>query len=392
MKASEIRKIRDSFYNPTHTFDRNGFEVSATKPTRTVIYDGTLASLATLVGLYQAGIEPDEIICWDGNVSPDHDPNDEAVKVWLAERMYPDLTVVDWVLPHCSLCNGWGWDILRQMAEVSAAGLTVPDGATHNPHGHRTILSLFDRTGNWSKPYAEAGYEVITIDLEPAATERFNHIQMDVLEQVDYEQEVYDGRTVTTEVVQMTALEALMREWRDSDVVIDGILAAVPCTNFTVANNRKMKPKKGTSAEALAELEISKDLVELTLAVIDFCQPEFWVLENPVGTIKEHFPELGEPTYYKPCQFGHKYSKKTGLWGSYNRDLPMNEVKPVDPSKCPVWNRLGGNSKRTQQLRSITPMGIARAFYEANNWGPQGVDAPVPEYYEDIFDALNQGA
>ena len=381
MKASEIRIIRDSFFNPTHKLDRNGYETPANKPTHTLIFDGTLASLATLAGLYRAGIEPDEIICWDGNVSPEYDANDQAVNQWLAERMYPALTVVDWVLPHYSLCNGWGWSAKRQASEVRAAGLPVPEEATHNPHGHRTILSLFDRTGNWSKPYAEAGYEVITIDIEPAATERFNHVQMDILERVDFEGE------------EMSALEALMREWAESGVVIDGILAACPYTNFSVANNKKMMPKNRPAApEALAELEISKQLVEIVLDLVDFWQPEFWVVENPASTIKRHVPQLGEPSYYEPHHFGHPYSKKTGLWGSYNRDLPTNHVVPVEMSENPVWAKLGGGSKRTQQLRSITPMGMARAFYEANNFGTQSVETPVPTYYEDVMDALEQGA
>ena len=37
-------------------------------------------------------------------------------------------------------------------------------------------------------------------------------------------------------------------------------------------------------------------------------------------------------------------------------------------------------------------MGMARAFYEANNFGTQSVETPVPTYYEDVMDALEQGA
>lgn len=36
------------------------------------------------------------------------------------------------------------------------------------------VISLFDRTGNWSRPYLEAGYTVYQIDIQ-------NEIQTDVM-------------------------------------------------------------------------------------------------------------------------------------------------------------------------------------------------------------------
>lgn len=383
MTASEIRKIRDAFYNPTHDFDRNGGKLDDIKqPVQTVVYDGTLAGLATLVGLAAADVEPEEILCWEGNAAPDYDAHAASVNDWLAERCYPALTVVDWVLPHWSLCNAWGWDTLRQMAEVQSAGLQVPKGSSHNGNGRRTILSLFDRTGNWSKPYAEAGYEVLTVDIQPAASDRFNHIQMDVLERVTWYDEQLD------EEIECSALEALMREWRESGVEVDGILAACPCDHFAGAGARHFAAK-----DADGRTDTMVDLVALTTGVIEFWQPEFWVIENPKGRINTLLPELGQPTYFHPHQFGHPYSKETGLWGSYNRDLPMMHVEPVPMSENPIWAKLGGKSARTKALRSITPMGMAQAFYEANNWGPQGVsETPIPEYYNDVMTALELGA
>lgn len=34
-----------------------------------------------------------------------------------------------------------------------------------------TVLSLFDFTGNWSRPYRDAGYDVRQVDLRVEATE-----------------------------------------------------------------------------------------------------------------------------------------------------------------------------------------------------------------------------
>lgn len=50
--------------------------------------------------------------------------------------------------------------------------------------------------------------------------------------------------------------------------------------------------------------------------------------------------------------------------GWFNTDLKKT---PVDPTEGSKMHRLyGGKSERTKMMRSITPMGFANAFYEAN--------------------------
>jgi len=47
----------------------------------------------------------------------------------------------------------------------------------------------------------------------------------------------------------------------------------------------------------------------------------------------------------------------------------MNYVEPVKVCEQGSWlQKLGGKSEKTKTLRSATPMGFARAFYEANHW------------------------
>jgi hypothetical protein len=87
------------------------------------------------------------------------------------------------------------------------------------------------------------------------------------------------------------------------------------------------------------------------------------VIENPVGRLAKLRPELGTPWYFQPWWFGDAYTKKTGLMGTFNRDLPQSPVDP-DP-KSPIM-QLGGKSERTKELRSMTPLGFALAFYLAN--------------------------
>jgi hypothetical protein len=107
------------------------------------------------------------------------------------------------------------------------------------------------------------------------------------------------------------------------------------------------------------------------LEIKDYCQRNgelvFWTLENPVGRIRRLLPEIGKVKLtFDPCDYGDAYTKRTQLYGVFN--LP--EKHPVEPVKvCSEGSwlmQLGGKSERTKELRSITPTGFARAFYEAN--------------------------
>src|SRR5690606_11678440 len=108
----------------------------------------------------------------------------------------------------------------------------------------------------------------------------------------------------------------------------------------------------------------SVQLAHQTLAIIEFIRPAWWALENPVGRLNKLVPALAEfgPWYFQPCDFGDPYTKKTGLWGEFSRNLPRDPVKPREGSKM---HRLPPGPERAY-LRSVTPAGFARAFFEAN--------------------------
>ncbi len=186
----------------------------------------------------------------------------------------------------------------------------------------KVILSLFDYSGNWPSPYAEAGYDVYSIDIK-------NGVNVLELEKEDLPNSIY------------------------------GILAAPPCTDFAGSGAQywSIKDKDGRTDTSLS-------LIDKTLEIISW-YPElrFWALENPVGRLQKLRPQLGKPWYFQPHWYGDAYTKKTGLWGSFNKDLPKNEVQP-DPKSWIM--KLGGKSERTKELRSMTPLGFAKAFYSAN--------------------------
>jgi site-specific DNA-cytosine methylase len=185
----------------------------------------------------------------------------------------------------------------------------------------KTILSLFDYSGNWPKYYCEAGYNVLQVD-----------IKWDI------------------DILELTP--------NDLPDKIHGILAAPPCTDFAGSGAQYWKQK-----DLDGRTDQSLKLVDKVLRIVDYYNPEFWALENPVGRLQKLRPELGDPWYFQPHWFGDAYTKKTGLWGKFNRNLPKSPVEP-DPNSWIM--KLGGKSERTKELRSMTPLGFAFAFFLAN--------------------------
>ena len=176
----------------------------------------------------------------------------------------------------------------------------------------QTILSLCDGLGSWSQPYVDADYDVIRVDLN-------------------------DGQDV--------------RLFRLPPRRIWGVLAAPPCTVF---------------ASAGARWERSDDEMREGLSVVDAClriiwaaQPRWWCLENPVGKLQQY---LGPPRMtFNPNDYGDDYTKRTCLWGDF--DTPART--PVPATAGSRMHRLPPSPDRAA-LRSVTPAGFARAFFEAN--------------------------
>jgi hypothetical protein len=178
----------------------------------------------------------------------------------------------------------------------------------------KIILDLCGGTGAWSKPYKDSEYDVRLITLP--------------------EQDV--------------------RKYTPPDNVY-GVLASPPCTHFAVSGARWWKDKD----ESL--LQTALDIVCSCLNIIEISKPKFWCLENPVGRLKHY---IGNPImYFQPCDYGDPYTKKTCLWGIFNKPIE-NKIYPYEGSK--MHTNYGGKSEKTKMLRSITPSGFAKAFFEAN--------------------------
>lgn len=225
----------------------------------------------------------------------------------------------------------------------------------------KIILDLCGGTGSWAKPYKDNGYEVITVTLPD-----------------------YDVEQIAEGSFLLNEKELYVRKLIESNQV-HGILAAPPCTMFSIARNDKTAIEK-------RDLQKGMKTVNACLSIIHQClynpyhvsknSLKFWALENPHSGYLKRF--LGKPAHvFDPSDFGENHSKKTALWGMFNEPKKTtkgivkkgdanNFVKSVekyfDEKKYLIpdgYREKTGLSMRTV-VRSITPQGFAKAFFEAN--------------------------
>ena len=186
------------------------------------------------------------------------------------------------------------------------------------------ILDLCGGTGSWSRPYAEAGYSVLIID--PVA----------------------NGQTVRQFLHDVEELD------------VQGILAAPPCTEFSGSGARWWRDK---DPQLLID---AVGIVRDCLEVVERCQPQWWCLENPVGRLARSVPELGKwRETFQPTDYGDPWSKRTCLWGEFIMPPKAPVSRHPDPRiGQPTWYASPGPGR--QRLRSMTPPGFAKAFFETN--------------------------
>ena len=206
---------------------------------------------------------------------------------------------------------------------------------------NKIILDLCGGTGAWSAPYKNHGYDVRNITLPD-----------------------YDVRT-----------------YKPPENVY-GILAAPPCTMFSLARTKAKKPRDLKEGMEIVRaclniiwsyMEIEQDTKKKTLPL------KFWALENPNGMLK-YF--LGKPAFeFNPYEFGDGYKKRTMLWGWFNEPkkkigkiLVNSPYHSLNPEKMKKFDKLASREiapemfgKLTrQERRAITPAGFAKAFFESN--------------------------
>lgn len=184
----------------------------------------------------------------------------------------------------------------------------------------KIILDLCGGTGSWSKPYKDNGYDVRIITLP----------------------------------------ETDIRTYIPPDNVY-GIIAAPPCTQFSLAR---------TTAKTPRNFRDGMELVIACLKIIWECRYKqklaFWALENPRGILRQF---LGKPAFkFEHWEFENFGIKPTDIWGYFKNPIKKYKEKPNGLSKrypCGSYNAIGWG-KLTQEEKAITPSGFAQAFFMSN--------------------------
>lgn len=192
----------------------------------------------------------------------------------------------------------------------------------------RIILSLCDYTGVISEPWRLAGYDVRQYDT-----------------QLDPSHDL-SGIVLPEEPL-----------W--------GVLAQPPCTHLARSGARHWKRKDTETPELLRE---ASNLVAQCVRIAAMGRARWLLLENPVGRINRF---IGPPVMYiQPHDYAgwaddpgsEAYTKKTGLWG-WGWNAPIK--RPLEPVLGSKMHLVPPGPDRAN-IRSKTPQGFARAFYEAN--------------------------
>lgn len=249
--------------------------------------------------------------------------------------------------------------------------LTQPAGLEGN--ARKIIVSLFDYSGEWSRPYREAGYTVIQFDKQ------------------------LDGIDLATTPPQEIA-DIIRDRLNRPAYEVWGMLIAHPCDRFAGCAARHFAEwdANGKTNLALKMFDNTMEIVKYfqfdkrtnTIAEFDAdaarrLYPDaglkFWVFENPPGrlpTLRPGFKKFGPKLFtnkkgnrvkcFEPHWHGDPYTKKTQLFGEGFTPPPItNYVQPVEGSK--IWKMGPTPDPQTRKnARSKTPKGFARAFFAYN--------------------------
>lgn len=207
----------------------------------------------------------------------------------------------------------------------------------------KTVVSLFDLTGQMVEPWLEAGYQAYIIDTQhPPA---------------------YDTGGVSSEGRLHRVHWDLTKPWLcpvdRNDIAF--VAAFPPCDHLAVSGARWFKGK------GLRRLALSVEMFATAAEFAEWSGAKY-MIENPVTTMSTYWRK---PDFiFSPEQFtGYKkednYTKTTCLWTGNGFVMP-SEIRaeglgaPDDRiHKCPP-------GPERHNIRSATPRGFARAVFEVN--------------------------
>lgn len=200
-------------------------------------------------------------------------------------------------------------------------------------------LSLFDKTGNMVRPWFEAGHTVVIVD-----------IQHDPGEHWDNEKFCRIGADMLTWVPpRWLALSDLA-----------ALFAFAPCDHLSVSGARWFRQKG---------LEKLHEALTLVITAKRWCEwfDAPYMLENPVSTLSSYWRKPDhtfDPWQFTGLEPRDNYHKRTCLWTGNGFVMPEPCAIPGISIDARIHRAAPGPDRK--DFRSATPMGFARAVFEAN--------------------------
>ena len=172
------------------------------------------------------------------------------------------------------------------------------------------LLELFADTHSIGKAFASAGWEVVSLDMDPDSN---SDIQCDFM----------------------------LWDWTSYPRgYFDCVWASPPCTMYSIAR---------TTAKTARDFEGSDALVARVLQCISYFMPKTWFMENPqTGYLKTR--PVVEGLRYRDvsyCVFGYPYKKATRIWGTVEDWAPLPMCSRSNP--CEASRETGRHPQTAQR-------------------------------------------
>ena len=205
------------------------------------------------------------------------------------------------------------------------------------------VISLCDLTGRMVEPWVEAGHTAILVDPQHGSSH-------------------WEGTAHKVADTVEGAMPYIAK------IIARGEVAAVfsfpPCTDLSGSGARWWAAKRDADfmfqAKAVAVAEQCRTIGRLSGAP--------WFVENPVGALSRVF---GKPSHtFDPCDYtawepADNYTKRTCLWagGGFVMPQPARDASHGRPDDR-IHKAAPGPER--ENFRSATPLGFARAVFDAN--------------------------
>lgn len=211
------------------------------------------------------------------------------------------------------------------------------------------VISMCDKTGNMVKPWAEAGYLCICVDIQHPIRATIKN---------NYKVIKFEGGG------EIHFVYGDARSWKPSqfDKNFHSKYKIVFVACFPVCTNMAGSGAQDWKLKGLAMLTDGLMLFNSCEQIADWSGAAYGI-ENPVGCIPTHHrkPDF----YFHPWFYGDLYQKYTCLWTGNGFVMPERKfITKPDGTKQKIWLESPGLDR--QDRRSETPEAFALEVFNSN--------------------------